>query len=61
MGSSFEFVKQDFILVELRNGKPVVTINLGSGVKEVKFPQGQGKSLADGDWHRIDIYRNKQV
>eukprot|EP00057_Strongylocentrotus_purpuratus_P034310 XP_794702.3 PREDICTED: neural-cadherin [Strongylocentrotus purpuratus] len=50
----------DMILLELTNGKAKLTINLGSvdGTTlnlELEVPKD---NLGDGQWHRIDVYRN---
>ena len=53
----------DMILLELVGGQAKLTINLGStdGSTEnlvLTVPEG---GLDDGQWHRIDVYRNARV
>lgn len=53
----------DMILLELMDGKAKLTINLGSvdGANltlELEVPKDD---LANGQWHRIDVYRNGRV
>lgn len=49
-----EVLIQDFISLELINGRPRLLIDFGSGTLELKIENGM--SLADGEWHRIDIF-----
>ena len=49
----------DFILIELIGGKPVLMIDLGSGIGKFEIPGSN--QLNDGEWHRLDIFRNGQV
>ena len=53
----------DMILLELLDSKAKLTINLGSvdGANvtlELEVPKD---NLGDGQWHRIDVYRNGRV
>ncbi|KAJ8042434.1 Neural-cadherin [Holothuria leucospilota] len=46
---------QDFILVELNQGKPRVTLNLGSGNNVISL--NSSPNLSDNEWHKLDIFR----
>ncbi|XP_072051982.1 LOW QUALITY PROTEIN: neural-cadherin-like [Amphiura filiformis] len=46
----------DFILIELIGGKPVLMLDLGSGIE--KFDMHGSPRLDDGEWHRLDVFRN---
>lgn len=58
---------QDFILLELRNGFPILRIDHGSGEAKLTLDGRDGNgvvrlnNLNDGSWHRIDIYRHGRV
>ena len=58
---------EDFILLELRNGYPLLRLNHGSGETKVSVDgrdrQGHVRlgKLNDGFWHRVDIFRNGKV
>ena len=53
---------EDFILLELRGGYPLLRINRGSGEAKLTIDgrdrQGQLRlqKLNDGFWHRVDIF-----
>ena len=49
----------DFILLELIGGRPVMTIDLGSGSSTLEIPKAT--QLNDGQWHKLDIFRTGQV
>ena len=59
--------EEDFIIVELRGGYPVVRVNHGSGEAKLTIDgrDKQGKrqleKLNDGTWHRVDIFRTGKV
>ena len=53
----------DYISVELINGFPRLRINLGDGPLTLP-PQSSGlslPSLADGNWHSVEIFRSMAV
>lgn len=51
-------IYEDFISLELDNGRPRLIVDFGSGTSEVVInPQ---KNLNDGEWHRIDIYWTRE-
>ncbi|XP_072014059.1 LOW QUALITY PROTEIN: neural-cadherin-like [Amphiura filiformis] len=49
---------EDFILLELDGGRPVLTINLGSGSVTLQIPKAA--PLNDGEWHKLDVFRTGQ-
>ncbi|XP_022246295.1 neural-cadherin-like [Limulus polyphemus] len=49
---------QDFISLELRNGKPRLLIDFGSGTAEVLVDTQE--SLSDGAWHKVDIFWDRE-
>jgi len=58
---------EDFLVVELRAGYPVLRVNLGTGEARLTF-DGRDKlgqirvgKLSDGKWHRIDIFITGKV
>lgn len=51
--------KQDFILLELKSGKPHLLLNLGGG--NIALSLSSSFSLANMEWHRIDIIWRDQV
>ncbi|PAA76644.1 hypothetical protein BOX15_Mlig026607g4 [Macrostomum lignano] len=53
----------DFLALELINGRPKVSINLGAGTSEGGLHASTtAPALNDGKWHRIDIFvRNRVV
>ncbi|XP_077982689.1 neural-cadherin-like [Glandiceps talaboti] len=50
---------EDFMAVELVNGRPKLFINLGSGTLTLEIPNSP--NLSDGMWHRVDVFRNAQT
>ncbi|PAA83541.1 hypothetical protein BOX15_Mlig015809g3, partial [Macrostomum lignano] len=54
---------KDFLAIELVNGKPQVTIELGSGVSTGGLHNvTSAPALNDSKWHRIDLFlRDRQV
>lgn len=52
-----EVVVQDFISLELQNGQPRLLIDFGSGTSEIKVKE----DLNDGEWHRIDIFWDRET
>ena len=59
--------REDFLLLEMRNGYPVLRVNHGSGEARLSVDgrDSQGRlrlrKLSDGKWHRIDVFINGQV
>ena len=59
--------REDFLLLEMRNGYPVLRVNQGSGEARLSVDgrDSQGRlrlrKLSDGKWHRIDVFINGQV
>lgn len=52
----------DFLALELINGRPKVTLNLGAGISEGGLHTSPTSTpLNDGKWHRIDIFVQNQV
>lgn len=51
-------INEDFISLELENGRPKLIIDFGSGTSAllVQTP----RDLHDGEWHKIDIYWNRE-
>ncbi|XP_022238088.1 neural-cadherin-like [Limulus polyphemus] len=49
---------QDFISLELRNGRPRLLIDFGSGTAEVIV--NTKESLSDGFWHQLDIFWDRE-
>lgn len=49
----------DLILLQLRDGKPLLNINLGGGT--VTLEVMNSPALNDGRWHKVDIFRNNLV
>ena len=57
---------QDFFLLELRSGYPRLRMNHGSGEMVPLTVDGKDRQnrlrmqqLNDGNWHRIDIFRDE--
>lgn len=48
---------EDFISLELDNGRPRLIIDYGSGTTDMVISQ---KDLSDGEWHRIDIFLTRE-
>ena len=59
--------REDFLLLELRGGYPVLRVNEGSGEARLAVDgrDRQGRlrvgKLSDGRWHQLDIFINKQA
>lgn len=51
-------ILEDFISLELDNGRPRLIVDFGSGTSEVIVNPTRG--LNDGDWHHIDIFWNRE-
>lgn len=49
----------DYILLQLRNGKPLLNIDLGGGTETLEVMNSP--ALNDGKWHKVDIFRNNLV
>ncbi|XP_006818278.2 neural-cadherin-like [Saccoglossus kowalevskii] len=48
----------DYIALELVRGIPVLYLNLGSGTLVLQIDKSP--RLDDGEWHRIDVFRNEK-
>ncbi|CAD5116989.1 DgyrCDS5823 [Dimorphilus gyrociliatus] len=44
----------DYVIIELVDGLPKVRVNLGQGEAKIHFTNG--KTLNDGNWHRLDTF-----
>lgn len=44
----------DYVIIELVDGYPKVRVNLGQGEAKIHFTNG--KTLNDGNWHRLDTF-----
>ncbi|UYV85015.1 hmr-1 [Cordylochernes scorpioides] len=53
-----EVFNQDFISLELKAGHPRLLLDFGSGTAEIIVPVK--RSLNDGQWHRLDIFYNRE-
>ncbi|XP_064467310.1 neural-cadherin-like isoform X1 [Ornithodoros turicata] len=53
-----EIVVQDFISLELNNGRPRLLLDFGSGTAELYVDVEE--TLHDGTWHRLDIFWDRQ-
>jgi hypothetical protein len=51
----------DFISLELVNGFPKLRINLGDGELKLPATDVTSSSLADGNWHTVEIFRTAKV
>uniref|UniRef100_T1J0L7 Neural-cadherin n=1 Tax=Strigamia maritima TaxID=126957 RepID=T1J0L7_STRMM len=54
-----ERIITDFVSLELMNGRPRLLIDFGSGTLELKIESRF--SIADGEWHRIDLFWNAEL
>lgn len=54
-----EIVVQDFISLELEKGEPRLLLDFGSGTLELRIKTNG--SLANGEWHRIDVFWDTEV
>jgi len=67
LSDSSDYTREDFLLLELRGGYPVLRVNQGSGEARLSVDgrDRQGRlrvgKLSDGEWHRLDIFINGQV
>ncbi len=58
---------EDFLVIEMRAGFPVVRVNMGTGETRLTIDgrdrNGQQRigKLSDGRWHRIDVFISGQV
>ena len=50
---------EDYILIQLIGGRPVLNLNLGSGMASFEIPGTN--TLNDGEWHRLDVFRVGKV
>eukprot|EP00095_Tigriopus_kingsejongensis_P004384 maker-scaffold1072_size64607-snap-gene-0.18 protein:Tk04384 transcript:maker-scaffold1072_size64607-snap-gene-0.18-mRNA-1 annotation:"GK18219" len=53
-----EMLISDFISIELVRGHPRLLIDFGSGTLELEIETKNG--LEDGQWHRLDVFWNKE-
>ena len=59
--------REDFMLIELRGGYPVLRVNQGSGELRLALDgrdKGGGariEKLSDGVWHRLDVFKSGKV
>jgi len=59
--------REDFFLLELRGGYPVLRVNHGSGEARLSVDGRDRRGhlrlgkLSDGRWHRLDVFINRQV
>lgn len=51
-------IYEDFISLELDNGKPRLIVDFGSGTTEIVVHTM--KDLNDGEWHKIDIFWSRE-
>ena len=51
-------INPDFISLELENGRPRLIVDFGSGTSEIIV--NTAKELNDGEWHRVDIFWNRE-
>lgn len=51
----------DFIAVELAGGKILVSMSLGDRNDVVRVGVTGGMALNDGEWHHVEVYRNRTV
>lgn len=51
----------DFIVVELSGGKIFVCMSLGDRNDVVRVSVTGGMALNDGEWHHVEVYRNRTV
>ena len=58
---------EDFVILELRKGYPLLRINHGTGEAKLQIDgrdragNRRMRGLNDGKWHKIDIFRNGVV
>lgn len=51
-------IAQDFISLEMENGRPRLIVDFGSGTSEVVI--NSQRDLNDGEWHRVDIFWTRE-
>ena len=51
----------DFITVELWGGKILVSMSLGDPDDVVRLGVTSGTALNDGEWHHVEVFRDKTV
>ena len=51
----------DFITVELSGGKVLVSMSLGDRDDVVRLGLTSGMALNDGEWHHVEVFRDKTV
>ena len=58
---------EDFVILEMKNGYPLLRLNLGSGETKLTV-DGRDRhgfvrqnKLSDGHWHRVDIFTAGKV
>lgn len=51
----------DFITVELSGGKILVSMSLGDPIDVVRLGVTSGMALNDGEWHHVEVFRDKTV
>ena len=51
----------DFITVELSGGKILVSMSLGDPDDVVRLSVTSGMALNDGEWHHVEVFRDKTV
>ena len=51
----------DFITVELSGGKILVSMSLGDLNDVVRLGVTSGMALNDGEWHHVEVFRDKTV
>ena len=51
----------DFITVELSGGKILVSMSLGDRDDVVRLGMTSGMALNDGEWHHVEVFRDKTV
>ena len=58
---------EDFVILELHKGYPLLRINHGTGEAKLQIDgrdragNRRMRGLNDGKWHKIDIFRNGEV
>ena len=58
---------EDFVILEMKNGYPLLRMNLGSGETKLtvdgrdRHGVVRQKKLSDGHWHRVDIFTTGKV
>ena len=51
----------DFITLELAGGKILVSLSRGDRNDVVRVGVTSGMALNDGEWHHVEVYRNRSV